>query len=197
MKWQRHEQQPDWGWYMCPLWHHKGVKFAFISLAVNRVFAVVPTRSDRWLSPIVKLCFPAEASWLCWITDRRFLSHTALRKKISVWEQMPGSWWVGTVRVNAFPGMFTFLPGYCNSCRVWFSTLATFCSLQKKCGRRSDSAKAPSHTKCTSWINKWTNRLVTVTFIFKKSNEDTHYLQSELIICFWKYLKEQTYFIVP
>lgn len=55
------------------------VQLEWISLC-----AVVLTRSDRWLSPIVKLCFPAEASRLCWTTECRFLSHTALRKRFSV-----------------------------------------------------------------------------------------------------------------
>lgn len=45
---------------------------------------LVPTMSDRWLSPIVKLCFPAEASRLCRTTSCRFFSHTALWNRISV-----------------------------------------------------------------------------------------------------------------
>lgn len=44
-----------------------------------------PTMSARWFSPSVKLCFPAEASWLCLNTKCRFFSHTALLKSISVW----------------------------------------------------------------------------------------------------------------
>lgn len=122
----------------------RGVKLEFTPL-----FAVVLTRSDRWLSPIVKLCFPAEASRLCWTTECRFLSHTALRKRSSVWKRVADVT-VGPLRVNIFPGLFRVLPGCHSSCRAWFSTLATFCSLQKTRCSRPDSAKAPSHSKCTS-----------------------------------------------
>lgn len=43
-----------------------------------------PTMSARWFSPSVKLCFPAEASWLCLNTNCMFFSHTALLKSILV-----------------------------------------------------------------------------------------------------------------
>lgn len=48
-----------------------------------------PTMSARWFSPSVKLCFPAEASWLCLNTKCTFFSHTALLKSISVWNTNP------------------------------------------------------------------------------------------------------------
>lgn len=44
-----------------------------------------PTMSARWFSPRVKLCFPAEASWLCLSNNSRFFSHTVLLKFSSVW----------------------------------------------------------------------------------------------------------------
>lgn len=49
------------------------------------------TMSARWLSSRVKLCFPADASRLCWTTSRLFCSHTALLRASSIWNQHTAS----------------------------------------------------------------------------------------------------------
>lgn len=116
---------------------------------------LIPTMSARWLSPIVKLCFPAEASWLCFSTNCMFFSHTVLLKATSVWNKNTISTvWLKRI-VNTIWGWHCSpLPDYHKPCHVWFSTLPILYSRQMKYGHWPGIPRAILPTECTSCKNK-------------------------------------------